>query len=303
MLTKIRGVQNVEEEFQDIITACKVSNSVTNPWANLFFKRSFRPQLFIAFTATFFQQWTGINTVIFYAPQLFIILGTGQSAALAATIVTGVVNHLATYVSLWAADEFGRRFLFLEAGVQMVICLFIVSITLATGFSAGPWIAWFVLVFMCIYISAYAWSWGPLAWLYPSEIQPLETRSAGQGIVTMVNLAFSFVIGQTYLSMLCAFQWGIFLFFGFWIVVATVAVYFLYPETKGLPIEECPLIFRHHWFWKRFAAPEGKNAPMLMNQVRAPPPNIEPYALQCPRQGSSTFPHCHHFVMLQSLDL
>ena len=89
MLTKIRGVQNVEEEFQDIITACKVSNSVKNPWGNLFFKRSFRPQLFIAFTATFFQQWTGINTVIFYAPQLFIILGTGQSAALAATIVTG----------------------------------------------------------------------------------------------------------------------------------------------------------------------------------------------------------------------
>ena len=54
-----------------------------------------------------------------YSPQLFITLGTGQSAALAATIVTGVVNHVATYVSLWAADEFGRRLLFLEAGVQV----------------------------------------------------------------------------------------------------------------------------------------------------------------------------------------
>jgi hypothetical protein len=68
-------------------------------------------------------QWTGINTVIFYAPQLFISLGTGQRAALLATIVTGVVNHFATYVSLWAADSFGRRILFLEGGVQMLLAL------------------------------------------------------------------------------------------------------------------------------------------------------------------------------------
>lgn len=68
-------------------------------------------------------QWTGINTIIFYAPQLFITLGASQSAALAATIVTGVVNHIATYVSLWAADEFGRRVLFIEGGVQMTLAL------------------------------------------------------------------------------------------------------------------------------------------------------------------------------------
>ena len=68
-------------------------------------------------------QWTGINTIIFYAPQLFITLGASQSAALAATIVTGVVNHIATYVSLWAADEFGRRVLFIEGGIQMSIAL------------------------------------------------------------------------------------------------------------------------------------------------------------------------------------
>lgn len=68
-------------------------------------------------------QWTGINTIIFYAPQLFITLGASQSAALAATIVTGVVNHLATYVSLWAADEFGRRVLFIEGGIQMSLAL------------------------------------------------------------------------------------------------------------------------------------------------------------------------------------
>ena len=71
----------------------------------------------------------------------------------------------------------------------------IIGTTLAiTG--AQVWAAWFVLAIMCIYISAYAWSWGPLGWLYSSEVQPLETRSAGQSITTLVNLLFSFVIGQ-----------------------------------------------------------------------------------------------------------
>lgn len=68
-------------------------------------------------------QWTGINTIIFYAPQLFITLGASQNASLAATIVTGIINHLATYVSLWAADEFGRRLLFIEGGIQMCLAL------------------------------------------------------------------------------------------------------------------------------------------------------------------------------------
>ena len=68
-------------------------------------------------------QWTGINTIIFYAPQLFITLGASQRASLAATIVTGIVNHFSTYVSLWAADVFGRRVLFIEGGIQMAIAL------------------------------------------------------------------------------------------------------------------------------------------------------------------------------------
>ncbi len=65
----------------------------------------------------------GINSVIFYCPQLFASLGLGPSAALGATMVTGVVNHLATYVSLWAADEFGRRVLFVGGGIQMTLAL------------------------------------------------------------------------------------------------------------------------------------------------------------------------------------
>jgi len=63
--------------------------------------------------------------------------------------------------------------------------------------------AWIALFFMCFYICAYAWSWGPLPWLYAAEVQFLETRSAGQSIATLINLLFSFVIGQARTSLSC----------------------------------------------------------------------------------------------------
>lgn len=89
---------------------------VQNPWKTIVSRR-YRPQLVLAAASTFFQQWTGINTIIFYAPQLFVSLGQGEGAALAATIVTGIVNHLATYVSFSVADKYGRRPLFIEGTV------------------------------------------------------------------------------------------------------------------------------------------------------------------------------------------
>ena len=91
---------------------------VQNPWKTIVSRR-YRPQLVLAAASTFFQQWTGINTIIFYAPQLFVSLGQGEGAALAATIVTGIVNHLATYVSFSVADKYGRRPLFIEGTVSV----------------------------------------------------------------------------------------------------------------------------------------------------------------------------------------
>ena len=85
--------------------------------------RKYRPQLVLAMASTFFQQWSGINTIIFYAPQLFVSLGVGQGAALGATIVTGIVNHIATYVSFHVADKYGRRILFIEGKFSDSCCL------------------------------------------------------------------------------------------------------------------------------------------------------------------------------------
>jgi MFS transporter, SP family, sugar:H+ symporter len=116
---------------------------------------------------------------------------------------------------------------------------------LSKGFSIS------VVLVVCLFVLAFGWSWGPLGWTVPSEIFALETRSSGQSITVAVNLFFTFAIAQAFPALLCAFKFGVFLFFAGWIVVMTVFVYFFVPETKGVPIEEMVLLWRKHWLWKR----------------------------------------------------
>jgi hypothetical protein len=109
-----------------------------------------------------------------------------------------------------------------------------------------------VVVLVCVYTSSFAWSWGPLGWLIPSEIFPLDVRSAGQSIAVSANLLFTFLIAQVFLSLLCTFKWGIFLFFAAWVMVMQAFVLLFIPETKAVPIEEMELVWTRHWFWKRY---------------------------------------------------
>ncbi|PNY11407.1 hexose carrier protein hex6-like [Trifolium pratense] len=115
-----------------------------------------------------------------------------------------------------------------------------------------------ILVLICIYVAGFAWSWGPLGWLVPSEIFPLEIRSAAQSIAVAVNFLFTFIVAQTFLSMLCHFKYGTFFFFGGWVVVMTVFVYFLLPETKNVPIEQMDTVWREHLFWKRIVGDKSQ---------------------------------------------
>nr|GMC61207.1 sugar carrier protein A [Ipomoea batatas] len=103
-------------------------------------------------------------------------------------------------------------------------------------------------------VLAFGWSWGPLGWTVPSEIFPLETRSAGQSITVAVNLFFTFAIAQSFLSLLCALKFGIFLLFAGFITIMTIFVYLFLPETKGVPIEEMMQLWQKHWFWKKIVS-------------------------------------------------
>ena len=90
----------------------------------------------------------------------------------------------------------------------------------------------------------------------PAEVQPLETRSVGQSINVSVNFLLTALMGQVFISLLCSFKWGIFLFFAGWVAVMTLFVLLLVPETRGVPIEEMHLLWAAHPFWKRFVSSE-----------------------------------------------
>ena len=123
------------------------------------------------------------------------------------------------------------------------------------------WYATVVVVFICIYVAGFAWSWGPLGWLVPSEIFPLEIRSAAQSVSVSVNMFFTFIITQVFLTMLCQLKFGLFLFFAYFELVMSFFIYYFLPETKGIPIEEeMSEVWKGHWFWSSYVTHDSHNA-------------------------------------------
>ncbi|CAA6658406.1 unnamed protein product [Spirodela intermedia] len=238
MLRKVRGTTDIDAEYQDLVVASVQSRSVQHPWANI--------------------QLTGINVIMFYAPVLFKTIGFGDNASLISAVITGLVNVFATLVSVYYADRAGRRKLFLEGGTQMLICQILVGTLIWKVFGISgvgkvdKGTAIVIVFLICVYVSGFAWSWGPLGWLVPSEIFPLEIRSAGQSINVSVNMFFTFVIAQVFLTLLCHLKFGLFYFFGGWVIVMTTFIYFFLPETKNVPIEEMTRVWKKHWFWGKY---------------------------------------------------
>lgn len=257
VLKRIRGTDNVEPEYLELVEASRVAKEIKHPFRNLLLRKN-RPPLVIAVALQFFQQFTGINAIMFYAPVLFSTLGFKNDASLYSAVITGAVNVLSTVVSIYSVDKLGRRILLLEAGVQMFFAQVVIAIILGlkvsdTSDNLGSGFAILVVIMICTFVSAFAWSWGPLGWLIPSETFPLETRSAGQSVTVCINLLFTFIIAQAFLSMLCHFKYGIFLFFSSWVLVMSIFVWFLVPETKNIPIEEMTeRVWKKHWLWQRF---------------------------------------------------
>nr|GME03424.1 sugar transport protein 14-like [Ipomoea batatas] len=260
VLEKVRGTSKVDAEFSDLIDASRAAQAIKHPFRNLL-KRRNRPQLVIgALGIPAFQQLTGMNSILFYAPVIFQSLGFGSGAALYSSAITSGALVLATFISMAYVDKFGRRAFFLEAGAEMICVLVAVAITLALKFGQGvvlpKGIGIFLVLIICIFVLAYGRSWGPLGWLVPSELFPLETRSAGQSVVVCVNMIFTALIAQCFLVSLCHLKYGIFLLFAALIVIMSCFIFFLLPETKQVPIEEIYLLWQNHWFWRRYCKPE-----------------------------------------------
>ncbi|KAJ7965708.1 Sugar transport protein [Quillaja saponaria] len=247
-LKKVRGSgADVEAELADLIKWNEVAKTAKQESFVTIFQRQYRPHLVMSILIPFFQNFTGINIIAFYAPVLFQSVGFGSDNALIGAIILGVVSLGGILVSAAVVDRYGRRILFILGGVQMFICLVGVTIVLATTTETVV-----VLVLMCVYAAGFAWSWGPLCWLIPSEICPIKIRSTGQSISIAVNFATTFVLSQTFLTMLCHFKYGTFLFYAGWVGIMTIFVMLFLPETKGIPLDSMYKVWEQHWYWQRF---------------------------------------------------
>lgn len=264
VLKKVRGTNNVEPEFNEIVEASRVACKVKHPFRSLLHRHN-RPLIATTVLLQMFQQLTGINAVMFYAPVLFATLGFKNDASLYSAAVTGAVNVLSTLVSIYTVDWVGRRMLLLDAGLQMFLSLAAMAVVMkikVTDRSDNLGHDWaiMVVVIICNFVSSFAWSWGPLGWLIPSETFPLETRSAGQSVCVCVNFLSSFLFAQVFLSMLCHLNCFIFVFFSAWVIIMSLFVLFFLPETTKVPIEEMTeRVWKQHWFWKRFFIDDGNN--------------------------------------------
>ncbi|CAL5391096.1 unnamed protein product [Camellia sinensis] len=261
-LQRIRGVADVQAEFNDLVDASAASKEVEHPWRDLSM-RKYRPQLCLAILIPMFQQLTGINVVMFYAPVLFKTIGFQSNASLASAMITGGVNVLATFISVFGTDRWGRKPLFLWGGGTMIVFQSAVAVLIGTKFGVtgdatdlGTLYSSILVCCICIFVTAFAFSWGPLGWLVPSEIFPLEIRSSAQSIVVAVNMSFTFLVAQLFLAALCMVKYGLFIIFAGLVLIMSLFVIFFVPETNNIPIEEMSQVWRGHWYWKKFVDDE-----------------------------------------------
>ncbi|KAI6806012.1 general substrate transporter [Hortaea werneckii] len=203
------------------------------------FKRYYK-RVFIAMSAQALAQLNGINVISYYAPLVFEQAGWVGRDAILMTGINGI-TYLASTVPPWyVVDRLGRRFILLSGAIAMIISLSAISYFIFIDIHITPTM---VVIFVMIYNAAFGYSWGPIPWLYPPEILPLSIRAKGASLSTAANWAFNWLVGEMTPILQEAIKWRLYLVHAFFCAVSFVVVWFIYPETANVRLEDMNSLF------------------------------------------------------------
>lgn len=242
VLTFIHGSEIASQEMKELQESIKIPTMSLNQAMTPWLKRA----LIIGIGLAIFQQLTGINTVIYYAPMIFEFAHfKTASHAILATGIIGIVNVLATIVALWLVDRVGRRSLLLVGLWGMIISLAILGASFYFP-HFSDYLGWLTLSTLILYVISFAVSLGPIFWLLIAEIYPLSVRGKAMSIATIANWLANLVVALTFLTLIDLLGAPLtFWFYGAVGVVAWVFSYFLVPETKKMTLEEIEAKWNH----------------------------------------------------------
>jgi SP family arabinose:H+ symporter-like MFS transporter len=218
----------IEEEVEEIAAASSERHSSGHFWTH-----RLRKPIMLAILIAFFNQMSGINAILYFAPRIFELTGLGAKAALLQSIGIGITNLVFTFVGLWLIDRLGRRTLLYIGSFGYIASLGLVAWAFFTGH--------FSIVPGCIFafIAAHAVGQGAVIWVFISEIFPNRHRAEGQTLGSSTHWIFAALLTTFFPRMVVAFPPGyVFSFFTGMMVLQLVWVKTMVPETKGVPLEQ-----------------------------------------------------------------
>ncbi|TAJ11080.1 D-xylose transporter XylE [Marinilabiliaceae bacterium JC017] len=202
--------------------------------------------IFIGVMLSVFQQFVGINVVLYYAPEIFKKMGFGTDTALLQTIIVGVINLTFTVIAILTVDKYGRKPLMIIGALGMAVSMF----GLGFSFFFGR-VGMGSLLLMLVYVASFAMSWGPVTWVLLAEIFPNRIRGKAMAIAVAAQWVSNYLISWTF-PMMDNSTWLNKLFnhgFAYWLygIMGLLAAWFVFklvPETKGKTLEEMELLFK-----------------------------------------------------------
>jgi SP family galactose:H+ symporter-like MFS transporter len=239
-LIKIRKTEDIDKEFQEITTSLDKQKGGIKELANPLI----RPAIIVGISLAVFQQATGINTVIYYAPTILGFAGFGSAAAaIFATMIIGLVNVGFTVLAIFLLDRVGRRPLLLIglAGMAGTLILLGIVLILPSLLNQAGSLA---VVSLMGYVAFFAIGLGPVFWLLISEIYPLKVRGMAMSIVTDMNWGVNLIIALSFLSLVQLLGLsGVFWIYAAIGILALIFTFSYVPETKERTLEE----IEEHW--------------------------------------------------------